>query len=210
MLPLPAVVIFLLLALAIPLYAQEESGDASFYSDEFAGKKTASGEVYSPELLTAAHRSLRFGIRLLVTNKLNGKSVIVTVNDRGPFVKGRIIDLSRAAAAELDLLDSGLAPVTIHPLKVGESTELPPPPQIYFQIGAFRSQANAFSQAQKLKNLGFQPHIRQEDSLFRVYLASAEGLKTDEMLAAMLKAGLGAFLQSGQEPAGKEVSLSTN
>jgi len=204
------VVILLFLALTTELYSQEESGEASFYAEEFAGKKTASGEAYSPDLLTAAHRSLRFGIRLLVTNKLNGKSVILTVNDRGPFVQGRIIDLSRAAAAELDILDSGVAQVTIHPLKVGEATELPPPPQTYFQLGAFRTQANAFTQARKLKDQGFQPHIRQEGPLLRVYLSCAEGQKTEEMLVAMVKAGLSGYLQSSKEPAGKDVSMSTN
>lgn len=85
-------------------------GFASFYS---SGQMTASGQRFNPSKLTAAHRSFKFGTRVLVTNRRNGKSVIVTINDRGPFVKGRIIDLSRAAAARIGMINSGVAPVSI-------------------------------------------------------------------------------------------------
>jgi rare lipoprotein A len=87
-----------------------QSGIASVYSTE-SGNKTASGERLNPSALTAAHRTLRFGTRVRVTNKHNGRSVIVTINDRGPFVHGRIIDLTPASARAIGV--SGLVPVTV-------------------------------------------------------------------------------------------------
>jgi rare lipoprotein A len=89
--------------------SQAESGIASVYA--YSGGKTASGERANPKALTAAHRSLPFGTKVKVTNKRNGHSVVVRINDRGPFKRGRIIDVTPAAAAELGI--SGLAPVVI-------------------------------------------------------------------------------------------------
>jgi len=89
--------------------AYAQSGIASVYA--YAGSKTASGERASPQGLTAAHRSLPFGTKVRVTNRRNGRSVIVRINDRGPFVKGRIIDLTPAAAHTLGI--SGLGQVSV-------------------------------------------------------------------------------------------------
>ncbi|MCU0684496.1 MAG: septal ring lytic transglycosylase RlpA family protein [Polyangiaceae bacterium] len=86
-------------------------GQASYYADEFAGKKTASGEPYDPVDRTAAHRSLPFGTRVLVEN--GERSVIVRINDRGPFHGGAVIDLSRAAAGDLGIVDAGRAHVRL-------------------------------------------------------------------------------------------------
>ena len=91
----------------------ETTGFASYYADSLHGNKTASGERYDKDKLTAAHPWLPFGTRLLVTNLKNGRTVEVRVNDRGPFIKGRIIDLSRAAAKKLKMIRSGIAKVTI-------------------------------------------------------------------------------------------------
>jgi rare lipoprotein A len=88
-------------------------GMASFYGAELAGNRTANGERFDPDALTAAHRTLPMGTRLRVTNKSNGKSVIVRINDRGPFAKGRIIDVSRAAAEKISMIRSGTARVTL-------------------------------------------------------------------------------------------------
>ena len=90
-----------------------EEGYASYYGAEFDGKKTASGEIYNMYDLTCAHRSLPFGTKLKVTNTENGKSIVVRVNDRGPWVKGRIIDLSYQAAKEIDIITTGTAWVKI-------------------------------------------------------------------------------------------------
>lgn len=88
-------------------------GVASWYGGKFHGRKTANGEIYDQNALTAAHRSLPFGTRLEVTNLANGRSVVVSVNDRGPFIDGRIIDLSRRAAVDLGFIKAGLAEVRI-------------------------------------------------------------------------------------------------
>lgn len=89
------------------------SGQASWYGAHHHGKKTANGERFNQNALTAAHRTLAFGSKVKVTNTLNNKSVTVRINDRGPYSKGRIIDLSRAAAKKIDMINSGVAPVRI-------------------------------------------------------------------------------------------------
>jgi len=96
--------------------ARSEVGDASYYGSEFEGKKTASGERYHGDALTAAHRTLPFGTRLKVTDLSNSRSVEVVVNDRGPHKKGRIVDLSRRAAEELRMIGRGIARVRVEVL----------------------------------------------------------------------------------------------
>ncbi len=90
-----------------------ETGMASYYADKFQGRKTASGEVYDQNKMTAAHRTLPFGTRVRVTNLENDKSVTLRINDRGPFVEGRIIDVSYRAAQELDFVRAGLVRVRV-------------------------------------------------------------------------------------------------
>jgi len=94
-----------------------EKGEASWYGPGFNGKKTASGEKFDMYKLTAAHKKLAFGTIVKVTNLNNGKSVIVKINDRGPFVKGRVIDLSKKAAQQIDMINSGHVPVKIEIVK---------------------------------------------------------------------------------------------
>jgi len=89
---------------------------ASWYGPGFHGRRTASGQVFDQKRLTAAHKTLPFGTKLRVTNLRNGRSVLVTVNDRGPFVRNRQLDLSRGAAQLLDLIRRGTAPVLIEKL----------------------------------------------------------------------------------------------
>ncbi len=89
---------------------------ASWYGPGFHGKRTASGEVYDMRAMTCAHKSMPFGTRLKIVNPANGRSVQVTVNDRGPFVRGRDIDLSKGAAIKLDILDQGTAKVRVYSL----------------------------------------------------------------------------------------------
>lgn len=105
---------FLMLS-STSVMAQSESGIASYYPRKWTGMRTASGEKLHHDSLTCAHRTLPFGTRLKVTNDHNGKSVFVRVNDRGPFVRGRIVDLSWAAARDLGIISRGVAEVTIEP-----------------------------------------------------------------------------------------------
>ena len=95
------------------------SGMASWYGGNFHGRKTANGETYNQNALTAAHKTLPFGTRVRVTNTRSGSSVEVRINDRGPFVGGRIIDLSRAAAGQIGVTNSGVAPVKVTVLGKG-------------------------------------------------------------------------------------------
>lgn len=88
-------------------------GMASYYAKRFHGRRTANGEYFNMYAMTAAHKKLKFGTHLKVTNKRNGKSVIVRINDRGPYAKGRIIDLSYGAAKKLGMLKSGVAKVKL-------------------------------------------------------------------------------------------------
>jgi len=90
--------------------APTQCGKASWYA---LHSQTASGEMMNPTLLTAAHRSLPFGTRVQVTNMKNGKSVVVRINDRGPFIKGRVIDVSKGAAKKIGLVRAGVAPVKV-------------------------------------------------------------------------------------------------
>lgn len=90
-----------------------ENGVASYYNDALEGRKTASGELYQQKKLTAAHRTLPFDTKIKVTNLRNKRYVVVRINDRGPFVEGRILDLSKEAAIRLDFLDQGLTEVRL-------------------------------------------------------------------------------------------------
>ena len=96
------------------------TGIASYYAHDFHGKKTANGEMYDMHGLTAAHRSFPFNTKVRVTNKDNGKSCIIRVNDRGPFKLERIMDLSLGAAEALDMMKTGTANVTLEVLEWGE------------------------------------------------------------------------------------------
>lgn len=91
----------------------EQEGVASYYADKFDGRTTASGEVFRQDSLTAAHKHLPFGTEVLVTNLKNNKQVTVRINDRGPFVEGRIIDLSKKGAETLDFINDGIVTIRL-------------------------------------------------------------------------------------------------
>ena len=90
-----------------------ERGRASWYGEQFHGRRTASGEVFNMNDLTAAHKTLPFGTQVRVRHASTGREVVVRINDRGPFIKGRVIDLSRAAAEQIGLIRAGEAPVVL-------------------------------------------------------------------------------------------------
>lgn len=106
--------------LAASAFAQIQTGKASFYADKFDGKPTASGEKYRHNKLTGAHKTLPFGTKVRITNMANNESVEVTINDRGPYVEDRIIDLSKAAAEKLGFVSQGLAEVKLEVIDAGD------------------------------------------------------------------------------------------
>lgn len=163
-----------------PFDTRSETGYASWYGPDFNGKKTSSGEIYDMYAMTAAHRNAPFGTRVHVTNLDNGKETIVTVNDRGPFVRGRIIDLSKKAAEEIGMMGAGTAKVQLDfldrkPITIGT---------VYIQVGSFESQDNAqlfFSNFQRtVPNI--TARIYNEKDLYRVRTgpyATDEAAQTD-------------------------------
>ncbi len=138
-----------------------EEGMASWYGSDFHGKRTSNGEIYDMHAMTAAHKTLPLGVSVMVTNKSNNRSLVVRVNDRGPFVRGRVIDLSYAAAKELDVVDPGTVPVRIEALGYLEANASAT--KVYYrqpvsydkgnyavQIGAFVVESNARNLAEEL------------------------------------------------------------
>ncbi|MBN8578956.1 MAG: septal ring lytic transglycosylase RlpA family protein [Cytophagales bacterium] len=105
--------------------AQTQTGKASFYADKFEGAPTASGEKYKHAKLTGAHKTLPFGTKVRVTNLANNESVEVVINDRGPYVDGRIIDLSKSAAEKLGFVNQGLAEVKLEVVDAGDGKNKP-------------------------------------------------------------------------------------
>lgn len=95
------------------LSGYKETGKASFYANKFQGRRTASGAIFDQNAKTAAHKKLAFGTKVKVTNLKNNKSVLVIINDRGPFVRGRVIDLSRSAFRAISNLDAGVIKVRV-------------------------------------------------------------------------------------------------
>jgi rare lipoprotein A (peptidoglycan hydrolase) len=138
-----------------------QDGVASWYGADFHGRTTSNGEVYDMDAFTAAHRTLPFGSRVRVTNQENGRQVVVRINDRGPFVAGRIIDLSRAAATLLDMLGPGTVPVRLEVLAPAT------PEQRVFavQVGAFVKAENAQRVQYDLRAAGIEAVLERTPTL---------------------------------------------
>lgn len=113
--PIGVLFVYLLLVFLLPACGKyvTEKGIASFYSEKYNGRATASGEIFRDNKMTAAHKTLPFGTKVKVTNLANGKKIKVRINDRGPFVAGRIIDLSKKAAEKLDMINAGISQVML-------------------------------------------------------------------------------------------------
>ena len=127
-----------------------QEGIASWYGPKFQGRPTASGEIFDMHRMTAAHRTLPLGARVRVINLENGRSVVVRINDRGPFVKNRIIDLSREAARRLGFVRQGTARVRIVALDAVRTRTT----GTYVQLGAFRRRAGALAFLERFAHLG--------------------------------------------------------
>lgn len=173
-----------------------EQGVASWYGAPFHGKRTSSGAIYDMHGFTAAHKTLPLPSLVRVTNLETGRSVVVTVNDRGPFVKNRLIDLSYAAAKELGIVESGTGRVDVEALvaantpTTGAVTPGPVPAQrLYMQVGAFSDEANASRFKTNLESNGVNNVvIRYDDAvspaLYRVRVGPIEGSAEYDTLAS--------------------------
>lgn len=163
-----------------PAVGATERGLASWYGAEFAGLPTASGEIFRPEKISAAHRTLPLGTVVDVRNETNGKTVRVAINDRGPFIAGRILDLSRAAAATLDSVAAGVVPVTLTVVAVGTNARIRAaaaddlaragggPPAWAVQAGAFANAENARRLRERLATRYPSPWVEDFQGLRRV------------------------------------------
>lgn len=159
-----------ILITGIAASAQIQEGYASWYGPGFAGRLTASGEVFDPQKLTAAHRTLPFGTIVRVTNLANGKSVTVTINDRGPFVKNRIIDLSKKAAEALDMIKTGTARVKLEIISIPQNKQSP----VILQAGAFTSKSNAEELCSLLKQHGLSAIVEHNTGTYKVIVYTSQ------------------------------------
>jgi rare lipoprotein A len=128
-----------------------EIGVASWYGPGFHGRPTSSGEVFDMNDMTAAHRTLPFGTNVMVTNLANDRSVVVRINDRGPFVRGRIIDLSYAAARVLGIVGPGTARVRLEALGGADPPRPERAAEVWVQVGAFSVRENAHDIKRRLE-----------------------------------------------------------
>ncbi len=179
----------------------EQTGLASWYGEKFHGRKTSNGEIYNMFAMTAAHKTLPLGTFVRVHNLGNGKSVDVRVNDRGPFVRGRIIDLSYTAAKKIGIVGPGTARVRVMALGVpapktdAHAKTRYVPIDYYtgnftFQVGAFTEKANARRLVQKLDRLYNNAHVTDyfdgRRTFYRVRVGMAHTLKEAEQYEQVL------------------------
>ncbi len=142
----------------------QKRGIASWYGPKFHGKTTSNGEIYNMYEMTAAHKTLPLPTYVSVTNVNNGKKVVVRINDRGPFVDDRIIDLSYAAALKLDVVKHGTAPVVVKAVApLGYGFDAISDQKYYLAVGSFRNRNNANNFVGRLKTTGFDnAHINEK------------------------------------------------
>ena len=174
-----------------------ERGVASWYGPTFHGENTSNGEKYDMYGMTAAHKTLPLPCYARVTNLKNGRSIVVRINDRGPFVANRLIDLSYTAAAKLDMLKEGTTLVEVKALTVQEPDDLTrsaeaPPPALYVQVGAFADQSNAQRVLDRLHTGGLPTAFilappDGKPPLYRVRLGPISSVPEFDQLAAKLK-----------------------
>ncbi|MBE2986924.1 septal ring lytic transglycosylase RlpA family protein [Campylobacter sp. RM12920] len=199
------------------------SGIASWYGPNFHGKKTSNGEIYNMHNMTAAHKTLPMNTVLKVVNLINQKNVIVRINDRGPFVGDRVIDLSKAAATKLDMIAAGTAPVSMEvigfnaqTMTVPVQTQSPKQQQtgvsisaqqsfiggeFMVQIGAFKNQSGANRYQQKHRSIdGYKSVVKSfmldGETIYRVFLS---GFRSEDEARDYARSGkfVGAFIVRG-------------
>ena len=167
-----------------------QTGVASWYGPNFHGKTTSNKEIYDMHDLTAAHKSLPFGTYVVVTNLNNGKSVTVRINDRGPFVKGRIIDLSYAAAKAVDMIGTGTAPVRLEIL--ADISPKRSSQKFSVQVGSFVAEDNAKALKNNLQKHFKDVYITRFQTANQVYYRVRIKAKDQESAKAIAKRLIGA------------------
>jgi rare lipoprotein A len=172
-----------------PAVGEAEVGLASWYGDPYHGRPTANGEIYDMNAFTAAHRTLPFDTWVRVTSLENNLFTTVRINDRGPFIEGRIIDLSRAAAQAIGMIGKGTMLVRVEVVKKPE--EASDNPVYSVQVGAFQSEENAMRlQAQLVEDFGdvfIQPQQMPEGTYYRVRVGRLHTYAEAEELAQSLR-----------------------
>lgn len=156
-------------------------GYASWYGEPYHGRRTASGEVYNMHDLTAAHKTLTMGVKVGVKNLDNGKEVQVRINDRGPFIEGRVIDLSYAAAKEIGLIGPGIALVRVTPIDDGIVR------LFGVQVGAFRERENAERLQDRVSRQHTPVKVFQEGELYRVLVGAENSEERAQALQRQLR-----------------------
>ncbi len=171
-----------------------EVGRASWYGPTFYGKRTASGSIFRKHALTAAHRTLPLGTTVRVTNLANGRSVDVLINDRGPFVSGRIIDLSLEAANRLEIIGPGTGLVKLTVLSVPGGPGMTPVGHYTIQVASFSSYDKALSYRKKLRGYSHIRIMRAHfggQPIFRVQVGQFSDPQRARSVAREVKAELG-------------------
>lgn len=174
-----------------------ETGQASFYGSQFHGRRTTSGEIFNQYGLTAAHPTLPIPSYARVTNLQNGKSVIVRINDRGPFHKGRIIDVSQAAAQQLNFVRAGTAQVRVEQIlpTTQQMVQATPSQKIYVDLQKFKDKQAALQYLWATTHHLKQAHSEQQASLVKI---------NDDYVVRM-----GPFVQQSRADAMKKIMLTT-
>jgi rare lipoprotein A len=170
-----------------PSDTEPETGLASWYGHPYHGRASASGEIYDMEQMTAAHRTLGFGTRVRVDNLDNGMSTEVRINDRGPFVDGRIIDLSHAAAGAIGMIGPGVAHVKLTIIGVPAAPE---PPVFAVQTGAFANRDNADRQQVQMAERYGAATLRMRAGtppMWRLLVGKAPSTSAAETLARRIR-----------------------
>ena len=207
-------ILFLFITLSCTSLFAFEDGMASWYGGKFQGRLTANGEIFDTNKKTAAHKTLPFNTIVRVTNLDNNKTVEVRINDRGPFIEGRIIDLSRAAAEEIDMVGSGVARVRVEILGITKDTieqnpennsensnlqEIIPVDEtkIHYniQLGAFSMPGNARDLISRLESSGFSVCTEKtEAGIIRVLLCHIEEEELEDIKNSLSEMGFDNYL----------------
>lgn len=177
-----------------------QQGIASWYGPNFHGKFTANGEKYDMEAMTAAHKSLPFGSRVRVVNLRNGMATTVRINDRGPYVDNRIIDLSKKAARKINMIGTGTAPVHLYLLEKGNKVKnknLPSTEPTYtIQLGAFEDRSSAYHRSSKINGSRVRKVEIQGSTVYRVYYGSYNNWeKAADKLKRLKRKGFNGFVK---------------